>query len=374
MNSKQLTAFVSAMLLAGGVMAATAIPAAWNTDPWTSGAVFDAFTVLPDWATGAELIDGLAAAPESPARFWNKLDGFTQGKQLYFLTEGIGQDYTNGGFTKLDPIYVDMLVKFTPMATEDSVPEASDYILRTYVNKDKNLVVQVENGETKTDDNEIDPDHYYRLTIVLSGDQYKVTLDNTITVTVNAKENPPTTLKKVAFVGEGVIDDLYVSHGDPNRNPSYDSTAAAITGVSDATTPEANAIGNWMQNNVAAGTQLTASDSEKVINGFLTDTKVTSDDLTVNLVLGDFRYDAEEKKVYGKVKLDINGTAKNGKINGKIQLMGAANYDDAQSGKWTAIDGAKTLTQAEFEGGECEISFEVGDTDFLFFKPVIVAE
>ena len=351
---------VAGLLLAAVGLQAAEVPAKWNANPWTDGALLEAFNeAVPAWAGDSELKEDVTTAPT--ARFW--ATEIALGKQLFFATESMSYALTNASFSTIDPLYVDMMCKFTLM---EEAPADTDeaYVLRAYVTPEKRLVVQTP-AETKTDSTAtIDPDTYYRLTIRLEADQYVVQINdgNVLTMTVAAPTSKPSSISQVVFSGSGYVDDLYVGHGDPTRSVSYVANTLTAQELADATASEANAVNNWLVKNDATG--LTAA---QAVSSYLVGEKVTGE---TELLISDFDVDTAAKKVTVKVFLSVGGAVKNGAINGFVQLYG---YDDATD-KYVALD-AKTPAMTEFtDGFTAEYTFDVDTDTYNMFKPVIVTE
>ena len=365
-------------LAAAGAYAADSItiPADWNQTTWTSGCYFESFNdAVPAWAGDSTITADTTT--EVGTRFWrnDSTASYALGKQLCFSTTGITNTFTGANSTELDPLYVDMMCKFTLM-DGDPANETGDFLLRTYVNSGSNLVVQTV-GKTNTLSavaDRISPDAYYRLTIKLMGTNYQVKVNDVAKMTLSGTMNGFT---KLILTGSGYIDDLYVSHGDPSRSAGYVAGASAFsnagtTGASDA---ELHAVNNWLATTntaIAAGT--TGVTIDKVSKYFLTSTepKVTSgvlDDASISLGISDFSYDPSTSKITVKVYLKVNDAAKTGKINGRIQLYGKA---DRATTTWTALD-AKTPMMTDFTDGYTA-SYTFDAASCTFFKPVIVTE
>ncbi|MBP5320604.1 MAG: hypothetical protein J6334_06420 [Kiritimatiellae bacterium] len=355
----------SLLLAAVGVRAdAVAVPSAWNQSPWQNGAAFEAFNddAAPAWAqSDSELKADATTAPN--VRFW--ATEIALGKQLFFATEGISYALSNANFSTLDPLFVDMMCKFTLMEETPAAAEGT-YVLRAYVTPEKKLVVQTP-AETQTADSAtIDPNTYYRLTIQLQADNYIVKVnDGTVaTLTVKAADTKPTKIEQVVFSGSGYVDDLYVGHGDPSRTVAYIEKTLNAEALAGATDSEANAVNNWLVAN--SQTSLPAA---QAVASYLVNATVT-EDAPAELLISDFDVDTAAKKVTVKVYLTVGGTAKSGAINGCVQLYGAATSD----GQWAALE-AKTPAMTEFtDGFTAEYTFDVNTDTYKFFKPVIVTE
>lgn len=350
------------LLAAVGLQAADAVPAKWNTNPWTAGALLEAFNeAVPAWASDSELKEDVATPPTT--RFW--ATEIALGKQLFFATESMSYALSDASFSTVDPLYVDMMCKFTLMEEAPADSEET-YVLRAYVTPEKRLVVQTPK-ETKTDTTaEIDPDTYYRLTIRLEADQYVVQINDgaVLTMTVAAADTKPSSISQVVFSGSGYVDDLYVGHGDPARSISYVANTLTAQELADATASEANAVNNWLVHNDATG--LTAA---QAVSSYLIGEKVT-DDKPAELLISDFDVDTAAKTVTVKVFLSVGGAVKNGAINGFVQLYGY----DAGANKFDALD-AKTPAMTEFtDGFTTEYIFSVDTDKYSMFKPVIVTE
>ncbi len=154
---------------------------------------------------------------------------------LNLQTEGqtlVRQWGATNNFSVDGPIYVDTLIKFTPSEDDPTISDSS-VKAAVFVNIQSNLCIyhgSESSGSTNTDVNiYIDPEKWYRLTIVLKSmnEQYagfKVYIDGVAITNEAAIDDAwtpggswfysaavDTTLSAVAFQGTGMIDELVVT-------------------------------------------------------------------------------------------------------------------------------------------------------------------
>lgn len=391
---------MAGILLSGpALMRASAVdvPPDFNKTPWTDGALFESFSNRPAWTgsdTGAALVTNQFTQPST--RFWTSEAGYSTGGQLEFYTALTNP--ANANFSAMNPVWVDMLIKFTLADSAPSDEEADGSLLLTYVTAESNLVVAVKNGATVTNTAQtIDPNQFYRLTIKLQDlTNYVVSINDIDWVTVpaaaaGAAGQYRSDMRAVVLSGFGTVDDLYIGHGDPKR------TSATVANLAPATTkPEGwkdadlHAVNNWAANHSdgapGEGQTLAADVAGKY---FLVGADVkyadgTPVDPKIDLLMNDFDIGTGDKTIEGTVFLKVNDAVKDGRINGKIRLYGAKTYEDSlapisEAGKWDAIATSDTVLMPAFTNGyTAKFSFDVGQeggaTPYKFFKPVIVSE
>lgn len=152
----------------------------------------------------------------------------TEGQTLTRTVTGAPMNFVTGA-----PVYVDTLIKFTP-SEDDPVIEDANVKAAVFVNVSSNLVVYhgvLGDVPTTTDTGiAIDPEQWYRLTILLSQLDtlafFEVYLDGTLIETASGwtpGETPSqpgpwfpnastdNTLNAIAFQGTGMVDELVVA-------------------------------------------------------------------------------------------------------------------------------------------------------------------
>lgn len=337
----------------------TTVPNQWNVNPWTAGSKLEQFSVLPSWASSEALIDGTA---RTDTRFWSAT---SPEKVLSFATLGITNTFAGAKIQIGSPIFIDMRCKLNPFDTTPPSAEPNT-ILCFYANQNSNLVV-ASSLECKTNASiTILPSTYYPIMIRFAVDKFDIFFNNDATpvLSLNATTNE---ISKMVLSGAGEMDDLYVSFGNPWRTTANSGVALGWTPASD----EEYAIANWLANKTSSGTY-TKSNAEKF---YLTDTLPTGDTFTGELGVGSFTYNPSSSNVTVVVTLKTDATTKKiGKINGKLQLKGAVNYDDAKNGSWSSVLATTTLNSQDFSDGLATYTFRLPNANYKFFLPVIVSD
>jgi len=348
------------------VQAATSVPAEWNVNPWTNGVSFEAFETLPDWATGQQVQTG---APNRNDRFWtNSTPSYLAEKQLIFSTLGITNTITGAKIQPGVPVFADMRCKIYSFGSTPP-PLSPSTVLCFYANQNSNLVV-ASSTECKTNTAiKILPTEYYPVMIRFATDAFDVFFTNSTTavLSLTATTNQ---IARLVIYGDGGLDDLYLSYGDPRRT-AYTN---AITFSSwTPTSAEEKVVSNWVASQKASGASVTAITKDDAVNYYLTDTTPSDINFAGELGVGSIDYNPASTSVTVVVTLKTdNSTRKTGKINGVLKLKGATNYADAKNGTWPSGVLATTTIQAEdFNNGVARYTFTLPNADNKFFLPVI---
>jgi len=349
------------------VQAATSVPAEWNVDPWTNGVSFEAFGSVPAWAIGAgqsSFDDPLA--PARSDRFWTST--VSEGNQLIFSTLGITNTITGAKIQPGVPVFADMRCKIYSFGSTPPTLSPST-VLCFYANQNSNLVV-ASSTECKTNTAiKILPTEYYPVMIRFATDAFDVFFTNSTTavLSLTATTNQ---IARLVIYGDGGLDDLYLSYGDPRRT-AYTN---AITFSSwTPTSAEEKVVSNWVASQKASGASVTAITKDDAVNYYLTDTTPSDINFAGELGVGSIDYNPASTSVTVVVTLKTdNSTRKTGKINGVLKLKGATNYADAKNGTWPSGVLATTTIQAEdFNNGVARYTFTLPNADNKFFLPVI---
>jgi hypothetical protein len=345
----------------------------WNVTPWNvTGPTLETFQVLPGWATG-QVVDNVTGWTNRDDRFWGQTAGYQAGNHLVFSTP-IGVTLTNtisGAIIKQGlPIFIDMRCKMNPFDTTPPAIEANT-ILCFYANETSNLVV-ASSSQCITNETKINPTLYYPIMIRFATDKFDVFFNTTNAPTVSLL---PTTnvISKMVISGDGEMDDLYISYGDPLRTTT--NSAAIVTGLS-ATNAEEQVIINWLANKGVAGSYA-KSNAEKFYLTNTSPTNTTDTTFTGALGIGSFSYNPSTSNVTVVVTLTTDASSKKtGKINGKLQLKGAGDYNAAKSGGWSSSLGDTAILTNDFVNGSATYTFKlIGDANTnKFFLPIIVSQ
>jgi hypothetical protein len=373
MKSKKRLTYASLIGVAGVfslmVQAAnTTVPGQWNVNPWTNGLNLQQFSDLPPWASTEILADGTA---RPAGRFWSST---SPEKVLSFATPGITNTFSGAKIQPGMPLFIDMRCKLTPFDTTPSAMEANT-LLCFYANEKSNLVV-ASGIECKTNESiTIYPTTYYPIMIRFAVDKFDVFFNNDSTPALFLKATT-NEISKMVISGAGEMDDLYVSYGDPRRSEAYYPAPVPFDSSPDATQ---TVINNWVASqtttNVALRNQtISGPNAEKY---YLTDTALSTADFTGQLGIGSFSYDPNTSNVTVVVTLKTDSsTKKTGKINGKLQLKGAGDYNAAKSGGWSSVLATTTILTNDFVNGVATYKFTLtGDANTnKFFLPIIVSD
>jgi hypothetical protein len=182
-----------------------------------------------------------------------------------------------------------------------------------------------------------------------------------------------TELQSISFSGSGLIDDLYVSHG----NPAYPGTMGTVPPTLDGF-PGAGGPGvtNWLaqyfnDGRLAGLADFSAVSAAQLDAAYLLNEPLIGTELAptnVPYAFGIQSFDLiNPTTLRVTFKLETNGAPRSGQINGKIQLYGKVLAGDG----WQAIGDPVAPTFAG-DGTVTPADFSVSDT-YRFFHPTIVA-
>jgi len=380
---------VLGLALSGNVWAADSeVPLAWNVAPMRAGAYREAFDgVLPSWAS---LVGANALIAEFPAMAGSGLpvranawfDSNVKVMQLDTAGEVVTNTlaYAGGGgdvtFAS-QPVYVDMRIRFDAVSDSPDSALLSNVKLALFVSSDRKLVA-VHGGGISTNQTELDTNKWHQVTVKLENGKFDV-LMNDATVMFSGLDvknvGAANTLSSANFYGTGLIDELYVSHGDP----AYE-VAGPETSI-----PELPAAGD----NPPSDVQQTRINAWLAAQSGLTSLgTLTQDQLSRAFLLGELPVSEGTASEPGAVTFGIEGfdlvsptrllvtarletgsVAKDGQINGRIQLQGKVNYGDAE---WTTLGSAVTPSAAAFSDGKATYTFDIPEGGYKFFRPLIV--
>lgn len=366
----------------------SAVPAEWNVAPMRDGAYLEAFdgASLPVWA-GLVGMNTLIA--EFPAMAGSGLPvranaWFGENAKVMKL-ETAGEVVTNtlayagsGGNVTFasQPVYVDMRIRFDAVSDVPDSALLENVKLALFVSSDKKLVV-VHNGGVSTNATELDTNKWHQVTVKLLDSKFDVLMNDVAVFSDLTVKSVGTAnvLASANFYGTGLIDELYVSHGDP----AYE-VAGPETSI-----PELPAAGD----NPPSDVQQTRINAWLAAQSGLTSLgTLTQDQLSRAFLLGELPVSEGTASEPGAVTFGIEGfdlvsptrlmvtarletgsVAKDGQINGRIQLQGKVNYGDAE---WTTLGSAVTPSAAAFSDGKATYTFDIPEGGYKFFRPLIV--
>jgi hypothetical protein len=278
-------------------------------------------------------------------------------------------------------VYVDVRIKFDAM-TDVPDPTLLDNVkLAVYVTSEAKLVAVHGAGAT-TNAAALDTNKWYQLTIKMRTDGKYDVLTNDVVVSAFSglalkSGGNNNQLAAVSFYGTGLVDELYVSHGDPAYTVAGPTTAIPTlpaTGTNAPSASEQTRINAWLSGNagVTPSTSLAALSKDDLNSAFLLNA-LGGDSTTAAPVAYTFGITAIDvvspTRLVVTVMLVANGSNKSGPINGKIQLQGKVNNSDSS---WTTLSGAITPTYADFTAGKATYTYTIPAGGYRFFKPQIV--
>ena len=369
-----------ALVLHGDVQAADSeVPLAWNVSPMQAGAYREAFeTLVPGWAAAAGfnvLTNDYPAMTGLPVRSNAWFDA--RSKVLQLETDGEVVSNTLAYATSGDPVsfagkplYVDLRMKFDPLVSAPDPELLGNSKMALFLTTDAKLVV-VHGGGATTNANVLDTNKWYQVTVKLQDNKFDVLLnDVAINTGLSVKDaGVANTLASANFYGTGLIDELYVSHG----NPAY-----AVPGPTDAVPALPNAgwlapeeltrVNAWLDaGNVAALSDLSQTQVNTAY--LLNSLSGTAVEPVESYTFGISKIKlVSPTQLNVTVSLTVETTPKAGKINGRIQLQGKKTAEDT----WTLLDGAVTPNFIDFTGGSATYSFTIPAGGYAFFQPLIV--
>ena len=377
--------FTCVQLVSGNAQGAdSAVPTLWGVAPMTNGAYLESFdTTLPVWAgrTGGSVVTNVfsPAITGLPARS-NAWFGANSAKVLWLNTEGslltnsvLHSDDSAVSFAS-SSVYLDMRVKFDALTDDPDTKVMTDSKVALFVSSDCRLVA-VHAGGWNTNSTgsfaTIDTNRWYQLTVKMSAGKYNVLLNDQVVFSNLWLKNvgPTNTLQSVNFYGTGLIDELYISHGDPaNAVKGPTNTVPTVTAGSNPPTDEEQfKINVWLSNNGV--TSLTGLTQDQLSRAFLLNELVDGKPSAVGYSFGISAIDlVSPTKLALTVSLSTDNGVKNGPINGKIQLLG----QKTSAEDWTTLDGAITPVYENFTNGKASYTFDIPSGGYRFFKPQIV--
>lgn len=378
---------ISALVLTGNLYAAdSVVPREWNVAPMRAGAYLEAFDAgsLPAWATAVGLnvvSNDFPAITGMPVRSNAWFDANVSVMQLETAGEVVTNTFLHDNDSAVsfasEPVYVDLRMKFDPLTDPPDTELLSNVKLALYVSSSSNLVVVHNGGVTTNTASTINAGIWYQVTVKLQNGKFDVLLnDQTVPAFSNLTLKVAGTanvLTSANFFGTGLIDELYVSHGDPTyvvTGPTNSIPGLPPDGANPPTDEEQTRINVWLQNYPAV-TTLNLSQDELSQSYLMNELNILD---STNGVASTYSFGISGIEIISSLKvvvtiaLNVNAINKDGTINGKIQLLGKADVNDAT---WTVLTGAITPTYGDFTNGEATYTFDLPGA-YKFFKPEIV--
>jgi hypothetical protein len=362
--------------LAGGAFAAdSTVPKEWNVSPATNGAYRETFESAKTWgglSVGTATTNSrVTVARRSLAATWFPADTTLAMKipddASYTNTLKYG-DNSSVSFAA-SPVFVDMRIQFT--AYEGTPP--TDAKLAVFVSATNKIhVVHIGGVTTNTWPDGDLLSAWHQLTVRLeNGGKCAVLLDDkTVTNNLTQKNvGEVAVLASLEFANSGYVDDLYVSHGNPNYagGATPGTIPSLVTGVPSGT---AGSVTNWLANYYNDGRLATNVNLSTVLldRAYLLDMAPTSETDPVNsFTFGVSAIDlVTPTNVIVTCRLKVNGNNKDS-INGKIKLK----YKATIGASWETAVGVTQASAASFSNGEANFTFAIPAGNH-FFKAQIV--
>jgi len=358
--------------------AASTVPRDWNIHAdFKLGAYLQDFEgTAPAWiGSHVPAADNSHVNYNSRANTW-----FGSNAKVLVLDTGDGvltnavaySDSTAVTFTD-NPVYVDMRIKF---ALQTSAPDTAGAKLAIYASATDKLKV-VHNGGTNEYTRANLDTTWHQLTVkMIAGGTFDVLLDDSSVATGLTLIGAPSDnkLNSVSFSGTGSVDELYVSHGNPNYAGVMGAIPTAITGDLD----DEASVNNWLAGLIYAGSLTTGTtfpsftktqlNNAYLLNALTVTEGAASPPGEATLGIKSFELvDATHMDV--TVYLKVGETPKDGKINGRIQLQGEV----TKGAGFTPIGSAISPTLMDFDNGTATYTFAIpADPVYRFFKPTII--
>jgi len=359
--------------LAGGAFAAASlVPTGWDVTPITNGAYRETFQSAPTWGEQEVTVESKSSHASVPSRLnaW-----FATNDPNNVLKLPGDASYTNtleyaspGGSVSfaVNPVFVDVRVLFTAY---DGEPAIGDAKLAVYASA-SNTIHVVHNGGTTTNTwgGVSLLDNWHQLTVRLqSGDTCAVLL-NDIVVTNGLTQIGATTLNSLAFTGDGYIDDLYVSHGNPQAYPGEtDPVPVAAAPFAGSASVAGWLAGKLSGATLTAGATFAGFTQEKMDAAYLLDklggTESAAEPPT-------YTFGSEQVIVVSAtevhVKCSLTVTGGTGTLARRLQLLGKATI----GGTWGEVAHVDNLA---YTTGKIEHTFTgIDPATYKFFKAQIV--
>lgn len=361
--------------LAGGAFAADSqVPTDWNVSPITNGAYLETFESAPTWGGQEVVVESKSSHAGVPSRL-NAWFAATDPNSV--LTLPGDASYTNtlenvgSGAVSFEtsPVFVDVRVLFVPLEGEPTIGDAK---LAVYASAADKIHV-VHNSGTATNtwaDADLLTD-WHQLTVRLqSGGTCAVLLDDILVVDALTPIGAVTILDSLVFTGEGFMDDLYVSHGNPQAYPG------ATNPVPVAAAPFAgdDGVAGWLAGKLGGSVNADATfagfDQAKMDAAYLLD-KLDGSASAVEPPT--YTFGSEEVVVVSatevNVKCSLTVTGGSGTLTGRrIQLLGKSTI----GGTWAAIPG-QVVNAPTYTDGVITVTFTgINPASYKFFKAQII--
>lgn len=363
---------VLALALQGDVYAAdSSVPLEWNVAPMTNGAYLESFdALLPGWAGAVGFSAVTNVFPSMAGSALPVRSNAWFGANVKVLQLETGGEVVSNALAHSDasavtfgsqPVYVDLRMKFDPLVNPPDQELLTNSKMALFLTSEARLVAVHADGAS-TNAAPLDTNKWYQVTVRLEDGTFDVLLNDAeifsnLTLKAVGAAN---TLASANFYGTGLVDDLYVSHGNPAYRvpgPTAPIPDLPSDGSNPPTDEQQTMINAWL-NEYPAVTKLSLTQDELSAAYLLGDLNVEDG---TNGVAGTYSFGISKIEMVSPTNLNltaalkVNNADKSGSINGRIQIYGKTEID----GVWTLLDGAITPLFANFVNGEATYNYQI---------------
>ncbi|HNX34332.1 MAG TPA: hypothetical protein PKM57_06875 [Kiritimatiellia bacterium] len=363
---------VLALALQGDVYAAdSSVPLEWNVAPMTNGAYLESFdALLPGWAGAVGFSAVTNVFPSMAGSALPVRSNAWFGANVKVLQLETGGEVVSNALAHSDasavtfgsqPVYVDLRMKFDPLVNPPDQELLANSKMALFLTSEARLVAVHADGAS-TNAAPLDTNKWYQVTVRLEDGTFDVLLNDAeifgnLTLKAVGAAN---TLVSANFYGTGLVDDLYVSHGNPAYRvpgPTAPIPDLPSDGANPPTDEQQTMINAWL-NGYPAVTKLSLTQDELSTAYLLGDLNVEDG---TNGVAGAYSFGISKIEMVSPTNLNltaalkVNNADKSGSINGRIQIYGKTEID----GVWTLLEGAITPLFANFVNGEATYNYQI---------------
>jgi hypothetical protein len=357
------------------------VPLDWKSPTLANNAYLENFELaVPTWAsvagqtTQAVNLAGFYFPTRSNTWFTGLstnvliLNGNVAVTNSFTNTSGVVSFATNA-------LFVDMRIKFESLTEAPASALLQPAKLALYVNSNSNLVAAVYNNTWYTNSTRLDITNWYQLTVKLTSNKFSV-LTNDVPAFTNLPLNnlaDSNTLRQLCITGSGALDELYVSYG----NPAYAGLPGSVppTAMGGGFPGAGGAsVTNWLADYFNDGRISSAAtlafttaqiDAAYLLNEIDLSNPNSPQPVPFSFSISSIDMTTPTNITVG-CSLITGGSAKTGRINGRIQLLGRQTW----SGDWVSVSDPVT---PEFSNGTAICNFVITATPgYTFFHPQIV--
>jgi hypothetical protein len=244
-----------------------------------------------------------------------------------------------------------------------------------FVSPDVKLVAVHAKGWT-TNAAVLDTNQWNQVTVKMLNGKFDVLVDDVALPSLSGLDlisGSGNVLAAASFSGTGLVDELYVSHGDPAyavTGPTGAIPALPPDGDNPPTDEQQTRINVWLDGQDAV-TSLGSMTQDQLSQAYLIG-ELAVDEGTASAVsyaFGISKIDlVSPTQLVVELQLTSDNGPKSGAINGRVQLQGKSTL----AGAWQDLSGAVTPSYADFTGGKASYTFTIPAGGYQFFRPMIV--